>query len=220
MHIVIGCGAMSFGPLTPMVKSLGGSETAALELSKALARAGHKVELFCILPQPPAPDAWPSGQELDGVVYRHVGEFGDYVAVTEHDLTIGVRDPQFMAVVSKGKKKVLWAHDIFTKRGMQKALDHMGSCFDEIWCVSEWHRKQINEATGYPLDHIVALRNGIVRYDDVQTIDRSPKHLIYASRPERGLDNLIKPGGVMEHLPEFTLSIAMYEHFPAHMQPY
>jgi hypothetical protein len=44
--------------------------------------------------------------------------------------------------------------------------------------------------------------------------------LIYAARPERGLDNLIQPGGVMDHLPEYHLTVCMYEHFPDHMRGY
>lgn len=219
MHIVIACGAMPFGPHTPSMRSLGGSETAALELSKALARAGHDVHLFCNLP-PSGPDAWPDGKALEGVTYHILQGYGKYVNDVEHDLTISVRDPQFVIFECKSKKKVLWAHDIFTKRGMQKALDQMGWCFDEIWAVSEWHRQQIHTATGYPLEHIVALRNGCVKYDDIEQGLRGTNNLIYASRPERGLDNLIKPGGVMENLPEFKLTVAMYEHFPEHMRGY
>lgn len=220
MHVVIAAGGMSFGPHTPHVKSLGGSETAALELSRALGARGHNVHLFCLLPSPPEPDAVASGYQEAGVTYHHVREYGDYVDTTEHDLTIGLRDPQFMVMRCKSKKKVLWAHDIFTKRGMGRALDQMAWTFDEIWAVSEWHRQQIHEATGYPLENIVALRNGIVHYDNITSLHRPAKSLIYAARPERGLDNLIKPGGVMDNLPDYTLTVAMYEHFPEHMRAY
>lgn len=222
MHIVLACGAMAFGPSTPRVRSLGGSETAALMLAQSLGERGHEVHMFCNLPPLGAPDyIAPGSADPDtGVVFHNVQEYGKYVNTVEHDLTIGVRDPQFMVFECKSKKKVLWAHDIFTKRGMGKMLSTMGFTFDEIWTVSEWHKKQVHEATDYPLENIVALRNGCVQYDDIETIDRSPKHIIYASRPERGLDNLIKPGGVMEHLPEFTLTVAMYEHFPEHMRGY
>ena len=210
---------MPFGPHTPSMRSLGGSETAALELSKALGRKGHDVHLFCNLPQS-GPDAWPDGQALDGVTYHVLQGYGRYVNAVEHDLTISVRDPQFVVFECKSKKKVLWAHDIFTKRGMQKALEQMSWTFDEIWAVSEWHRQQIHEATGYPLDHIVALRNGCVEYDDIEQGLRGHNNLIYAARPERGLDNLIKPGGVMDNLPEYKLTVCMYEHFPEHMRDY
>jgi glycosyltransferase involved in cell wall biosynthesis len=220
LKVVIACGAMAFGPKTPELSSLGGSEMAALQLSKALAEAGHTVDLFCNLPEDGRPDTFPSGATADGVTFHNLAEYGKYVFETEHDLTISVRDPRFLSVFTKSKKKVLWAHDIFTKRGMGKALDEMGFCFDEIWCVSEWHRQQIHTATGYPLSHIVALRNGIVKYENLPSLRREKGKLIYAARPERGLDNLIMPGGVMDHLPEFTLHVYMYEHFPEHMRSY
>lgn len=222
MHIVLACGSMAFGPRTPKLGSIGGSEMAALQLALSLGKRGHEVHVFCNLPPQGAPDFVPDGtcDPDSGVIFHDIRGYGHYVNEVEHDLTIGVRDPQFMAMTCKSKKKVLWAHDIFTKRGMARALDQMQFTFDEIWCVSEWHRNQINEATGYPLDHIVALHNGVVQYDDVETIDRASKHLIYASRPERGLENLIKPGGVMDNLPEYTLSVAMYPHHPEQMRPF
>lgn len=211
---------MPFGPRTPSVASLGGSETAALELGKALGRRGHDVRMFCIIPPAPAPDHVSDGYQEDGVTYSHIRGFGAYAEANEHDLLIGLRDPQIVAMRTKSKKKVLWAHDIFTKRGMQRALDQMAWTFDEIWTVSEWHRQQVHEVTGYPLSNIVALRNGIVQYDDVETLYRGHKEILYAARPERGLDNLIRPGGVMENLPDYTLTVAMYEHFPEHMRGY
>lgn len=222
MHIVLACGSMIFGPDSAHLRSLGGSEMAALQLSKALAARGHQVHLFCNLPAPTDPDFWPDNvQHTDGVFYHSLANYGLYVNSVEHDLTIGVRDPRFMLFECKSKKKVLWAHDIFTKRGMGKALSDMEWTFDEIWTVSEWHRQQVYEATGYPLNHIVALRNGIVKYSDILSGNvsglRAEKKILYASRPERGLENLIRPGGVMDNLPEYTLVVAMYEHFPEHM---
>jgi hypothetical protein len=50
MQIIIACGSMPFGPNTPSCKSLGGSETAALMLAKALGARGHDVAMFCNLP--------------------------------------------------------------------------------------------------------------------------------------------------------------------------
>jgi hypothetical protein len=177
MHVVIACGAMNFGPATPAVASLGGSETAALMMGKALAERGHTVDMFCNLPAPGAPDHIASGTKADdGVTYRELRtEYGDYVAKTPHDLTLVVRDPMICTLKSLGRKKVLWAHDIFTMKGMKRAIEQMGFCWDEIWSVSEWHRQQIADATGYPLSHIKALRNGIVRYDDIATPMREKK---------------------------------------------
>lgn len=219
MKIFIACGGMSFGPNTLEHKSLGGSETAALMLSKELAKRGHDVYMFCKLPSS-GEDAFPSGKAGDdGVKYSSIENYSYVSATVETDLTIIVRDPALAAYVSQTKKKVLWMHDIALKRGMGVALDNMSHMIDEIWTVSEWHRQQVHKATGYPLEFIRALRNGIV---PVETIDfpRIEKQLVYAARPERGIDNLIKPNGIMDNLQDYNLVVAMYNHFPDNMKDY
>lgn len=226
MKIIFACGAMPFGPETPSRASLGGSETAALMLAKAMAARGHDVTMFCNLPLPPAPDAWPSGNKHDdGVRYVGLGHFEGFVTTNPHDVLIALRDPKLVSLPSLSKKKVLWMHDIATKRGYQRAFEQMQFTFDEVWAVSEWHKAQIAETTGYPENRIVALRNGIVKYPEDADLELlgvpvEPKEIIYAARPERGLDNLIRPGGVMENLPDYTLTVVMYEHFPEHMREY
>ncbi len=219
MKIVIACGSMSFGPQTLATQSLGGSETAALMLGKELAKRGHTVIHFCNLPPRERPDYWPGGKADDGVTYVSIESYQGYAATATSDLTIIVRDPKLASFPAMTRKKVLWMHDIATKRGMQRAFDAMSWCIDQVWTVSEWHRKQVHEATGYPLDNIVALRNGIVPIETMKG-PRLEKQLVYAARPERGLDNLIMPGGVMEHLPDYNLVVCMYDHFPEHMRGY
>jgi hypothetical protein len=92
-----------------------------------------------------------------------------------------------------------------------KYFEQMSWTFDEVWAVSKWHRKQINEATGYPLKNIKVFRNGIVPIDLPDWIVRSTTDLVYAARPERGLPNLIGEGGIMEFLPEFKLKLSTYD---------
>lgn len=219
MQIVIATGAMNFGPHTLTYKSLGGSETAALMLGKALAERGHQVTHFCNMPEPGQPDFVQLGIADDGVCYMPVGMYEDYAKHNEFDLLIATRDPRIVSFVSQARKKVLWMHDIAVKRGMGRAFEQLEFTFDEVWAVSEWHRQQIHEATGYPLKNIVALRNGIVPIETISA-GREAKTLLYAARPERGLDNLIKPGGVMDCLPDYKLRVAMYDHFPEHMRSY
>jgi 2-polyprenyl-3-methyl-5-hydroxy-6-metoxy-1,4-benzoquinol methylase len=222
MEIVIAAGGMPFGPRTHEVKSLGGSEQAALSVAQELRKRGHIVTIFTQLPPQGAPDYFEQGSiDEAGVRWLDLGGYGAFVTNTEIDLLIVSRDPRMIAVPAQAKKKVLWCHDIATHRGMQVALDQIQWTFDEIWAVSEFHRQQIHKVTGYPLSHIVALRNGIVPVDVLPNdLGRMPKSLLYAARPERGLENLIAPGGVMEHLSDYTLYVAMYEHFPEHMRAY
>ncbi len=221
MHITFACGAMAFGPETPSRVSLGGSETAALMLAKAVAARGHEVTMFCNLPPEGRPDFFPSGEKhQDGVRYVSLQHYQNVLAVSPTDLLIVVRDPNLIAFAAQAKKKVLWMHDIATTRGMKRILEQMMFTFDEIWTVSEWHKEQVAKVTGYPTSRIVALRNGIVKYDNIIALPKNEKQIVYASRPERGLENLVKPGGVMEYLPDFKLVVAMYEHFPEHMKDF
>jgi 2-polyprenyl-3-methyl-5-hydroxy-6-metoxy-1,4-benzoquinol methylase/glycosyltransferase involved in cell wall biosynthesis len=224
LKIILACSSLPFGPNTPAVKSLGGSETAALMAARELAKRGHEVILFTTLPAQGEPDFIPAAAKDDvGVRWMPIEMVTQYAMIHEHDLYISLRDPKLLGFPTLSKKRVLWAHDIFTKRGMQRALDEMAWTFDEIWAVSEWHKHQINEATGYPLENIVALRNGIVQVEPLlpraMTV-RKPKQLLYAARPERGLENLIRPGGIMDNLPDFKLVVAMYDHYPPHMKPF
>lgn len=212
MEIVLVNTAMKFGPNTPNVTTLGGSETAVLMAAKSLRKLGHIVNVFTPLPEQGSPDYVPSGfVDEDGVRYLDYSHFGNFIGNTEVDLLIVCRDPRAIATTSHAKKRVLWMHDIATHRGMQMAIDQIGWTFDEIWSVSEWHRQQIHEVTGYPLKNIVAMRNGIVPVEVVKPPFRLDKTLVYAARPERGLINLIKPGGVMEHLKDYTLKLCMYQ---------
>lgn len=225
MDILIAAGGMEFGPLTPNVKSLGGSETSAIQLAERLAERGQDVIVFSQLPQE-GPDKVEHGQVVNGVKWMHLDTFQNYSCSTPHDLLIAQRDPRFISVNTQSRKKVLWVHDIATHRGMTAALNQIQFAIDEVWTVSEWHRQQIHEVTDYPLDNIVALRNGIVAFDDedfwdeLELIERDPKQFFYAARPERGLIALVRPGGIMSHLQDCNLKIAMYAHFPPHMQEF
>lgn len=213
---------MPFGPNTLTTKSLGGSESSALLLADALAQRGHSVELYCELPPPGEPDHWPSGKIADnGVRFIALQQFPEMNAQSPVDLLIVVRDPGLAILHSAARKKVLWMHDIATKKGMGAAFGQMSWAIDEVWTVSEWHRQQVHKATEYPLENIFALRNGIAKQEVLDLgLGRTPRQLFYAARPERGLDNLIKPGGIMDNLPDFHLKVAMYQHFPDHMKGY
>lgn len=218
MEIVLAAGGMPFGPNTLKYKSLGGSETAVIMVAEELKKMGHIVTVFCTLPEQGQPDFHENGLESDGGVrYVHINNYPAYIANTQCDLLIASRDPRLVALNAQAKKKVLWCHDIATHRGMQMAFDHINWTIDEVWCVSKFHKNQIHKVTGYPKKYIHVIPNGIVPVETIPA-PRSDTQLIYASRPERGLENLIKEGGVMEHLPEFTLKLAMYDHFPDDMK--
>ena len=220
MEIVIAAGGMPFGPTTLKHKSLGGSETAIIMLSQELKKKGHLLTVFAPLPEPGSPDYHENGENDDhGIRWVHINNYQTYVQNTQVDLLICSRDPRLVAIPAQAKKKVLYCHDIATYRGIALALDQMQWTFDEIWAVSKWYAKQIHEVTGFPMKDIKVIPNGIVPIETIPA-PRSETQLVYASRPERGLANLIREGGIMEQLPEFTLKVAMYDHFPDEMREF
>ena len=220
MEIVLAAGGMPFGPNTLACKSLGGSETAIIMVAKHLKDMGHLVTVFCLLPEQGQPDYWDNGLECeDGIRWVHLNNYQAYITNTQCDLLIASRDPRLVGLPTQAKKKVLYCHDIATHRGMQVAFDQINWCMDEVWCVSEFHRKQIADVTGYPKKFIKVIPNGIVPVEIIPA-PRSETQLVYAARPERGLENLVKEGGVMERLSEFELKVAMYEHFPPDMEAF
>jgi glycosyltransferase involved in cell wall biosynthesis/SAM-dependent methyltransferase len=190
-------------------------------VAKELRKLGHIVNVFTNLPDEGSPDWIASGDVgEDGVRYISYSQYANFIGSTDVDLLIVLRDPRGIATTNHAKKRVLWMHDIATHGGMQVAFDQMGWCFDEVWAVSEWHKNQIHETTGYPLDNIKALRNGIVPIDVLDPPFRMDGRLLYAARPERGLPNLIKPGGIMDHLKDYELQLAMYSNYPPEMREF
>lgn len=219
MEIVIAAGGMTFGPDTLNYKSLGGSETAVIEVSRELGQMGHRVMVFAPLPPPERPDHVKSGAIRDKVTWCHIDNYLPYVTNVNHDLLIISRDPNLAAHATQSKKKVLWMHDIATRRGMGAAFGEMGFCIDEVWTVSGWHADQVAKGSDYPRDNIFPLRNGVVKVETM-ALPQVKGQLLYASRPERGLENLIRSDGIMSHLPDHKLLICMYDHFPEHMKEY
>jgi 2-polyprenyl-3-methyl-5-hydroxy-6-metoxy-1,4-benzoquinol methylase len=221
MEIVIVAPGMAFGPKTLDHRSLGGSEQAGLLISKSLAKLNHHVTCFCDLPKQGMPDAVPSGALVDGVRWVDIRQYRDFIINSEVDLLVVQRDFRLLNMQHQAKKAVLWAHDLATHTWTTDGVSQLGTNWNEVWCVSEFHRQQFHKVTGYPLERIRATRNGIL---PVKTMDMGgrTKTLLYAARPERGLVHLIKPGGVMDQLKGkgYTLRVSMYENFPPQMKEF
>jgi len=220
LEIVIVHGGMPFGPETQKHKSLGGSESAALNLAKKLRERDHIVTVFTNLPEAGRPDHFPSGGlGADRVRYVHLEQYPAFITSTEVDLLIGMRSPEVFKLNHQARRAVLWVHDLATYNGPSKALADIAWNIDEIWCVSDFQAEQWAEVTGYPRERIAVLRNAILPQPDIIPFGRSKNQLLYAARPERGLEALVRPGGIMARLPEFKLVACTYDNFHPSMKP-
>lgn len=235
MHIIIYASGIPFNGDTIKERSLGGSESAAYYVAKELADRGHKVSVFT--------ESKEEGT-FDGVRYLFVGDktpqhpmgahWQFYCQNTPHDVNIVQRVPFGFAAPLQSKINLWWAHDIALKRNGEANMAQTWQT-NRIMPVSNWFKQQIIDSWGVNQRIISPIHNGVdyslfeqfelkdnsisKTYHEIigdTEIAKEPITMMYCSRPERGLDNLVAPGGIMEQLlekaPHVKLKVCGYEH--------
>lgn len=230
MQIIIHCGGMPFNGDTLKTKSLGGSESAAYYLAKELADKGHDVLMFTNHPEE---------GNFDGVAYNYAGEvtektplgdrFSFYAVNTPHDVLIIQRGLMSFNADYASKVNILWLHDLALYRQKDQFNVQLWNV-DAIFTVSEYHKQQVVDVYGLNPDIVIPITNGVdlELYDTALTfgvkLNPDPINLIYSSRPERGLEHLVKPDGIMDRLykvsQKFKLYVCTYDNVAPHMRDF
>ena len=186
MRIVIWTGAAweTWGPGS-LQTGIGGSEAAAVYLSRELARLGHEVEV--------AGQVTPG--EVQGVRYVDYREYlrGESPVTParkmECDVFVSSRDLRAADVLRPDARlRVLWAHDAHSGPDPSGAMNK----YDVVLCLSDWALHLLRRF--YPHvapEKFVRTRNGI----DVALYREAPRRegfrVVYSSSPDRGLDKLL-----------------------------
>lgn len=222
MYIAIYAAGMPFnGDTIKSGKSLGGSETAAYYMAKELAALGHQVIVFT---SSPSVGTW------DSMRYEYIGKvtqqtpLGDrfhYVLQSPHDVLIMQRNPQGFLFPYNSKLNIWWLHDLARHRTNSLAQPHLLN-IDKLFAVSNFHAEQISAVHGIDKAYIYATKNGVDYENPVfkETAERIPRSLFYMARPERGLENLVGNGGIMEQLEDCHLYVAGYDNTTQQMEAY
>lgn len=220
MFLTIYAAGMPFnGSTIPNGKSLGGSESAAYYMAKELAKLGHTITVFTSLDET---GIW------NNVRYEWIGRvseqypLGDrfhYASQAPVDVTIFQRHPLSFTYPINSKLNIWWLHDLAMGRNIphiQRSLLNI----DSIFTVSEFHKKQVAETWGIDPDFIYATKNGM-EYDNFRPSllfeDRKQKTLLFASRPERGLENVIRLAAMM---PDYKFLVCSYDNTVEQMRGY
>ena len=173
------CGGQSGGWGPGSIKTgLGGSEEAAVYLSKEFAKRGWHVEVYAPCER----------QTVDGVEWYPEAEFsGDDDETTVDVLVVWRVAWAPISFGMKAKRTYLWLHDMPDRSCW---MDGLWNGFDGIFVLSEFHKKvydfvpeakKIVSANGLALDKLVP----------VDQLANEPKRFIYASSPVRGLETLL-----------------------------
>jgi glycosyltransferase involved in cell wall biosynthesis/2-polyprenyl-3-methyl-5-hydroxy-6-metoxy-1,4-benzoquinol methylase len=226
---------MPFDGSTIKTSSLGGSETAAYYQAKELAARGHEVVMFTNTQ---------NDGVYDGVTYIGLGDitaetplgsrFDAYATKTPHDVLIIQRHPTGFHKQYASKVNIWQLHDLALFRTTTVANHGMWN-INAVTCVSEWHKNQVAEVYGFDKDFIKVVPNGVdlslyTTPDDEVEVSQVPEDLrtkflmLYQSRPERGLEHLVREGGIMDKLslalPNIHLAVVGYDNTTAHMAEY
>ena len=220
MIIAIWAGGMPFNGLTiPSGKDLGGSESAAYYMAKGLAELGHNVAVFTSSQKK---GSW------DGVLYEWHGEIseqfplGDRFHMTmsaPYDVVVIQRHPVAFGYHYNSKLNIWWLHDLALLRNLGPVQNQLLN-IDQVLTVSEFHRNQVSEVYGIDKEFITATTNGVdySTFEGLDKYEREPRSLVFAARPERGLENLVMEKGIMEMLPDCHLYVCGYENTTPQME--
>lgn len=191
-------------PVTAIERGIGGSETAAIHVSRELERLGHDVEVYadiegqvCIA----GVDWWP---------------YGKLPAHSSCDLFVSSRQPEARRnLLLNCRKAWLWVHDVHCGPDWDNVL---GIDYDRILCLSEWARARFLEyypavdssrvaTTWNGLDGELfenvrgTIRTGYCEVPNVRLLPAdqhsrfwsgiAPLRATFSSSPDRGLDKLL-----------------------------
>lgn len=188
--------------------SLGGSESAALGLARALATRGHSVHVFTT---ELAADA-NGHRDAAGVLWHALDEFATINTFLEFDVVVALRMlGAFAGRPIQARLKLLWNQDLLVPGAMQQSVMSIAWALDHICYVSEYHRRQWEQ-----LQPELAVLGWVTKngYDPTlvpSEATKDPTRVIHISRPERGLGPLLAMWPALKAArPEATLDLCRY----------
>lgn len=167
-----------WNPETIKENGIGGSELMAYEVSRRLAKMGHKVTLYG--------DCSGIEGEFEGVQWLNYDKLNNG---TECDVFITSRRPDIMDLDIRSKLNICWVHDV----DCGGLMNHSRSLkINKFLCLTGWHREYfLNQYKYIHPDQVLITRNAIdiSRFD--HDLERNPKRAVYSSSPDRGLHSLL-----------------------------
>ena len=228
---------MPFDGDTVKTKSLGGSESAAYYLARELAKRGHRVSCWTSTDKDVNVDnvtycaVGPHTQECP------LGErFDHYASHTPIDVLIMQRQPHAFHKRWNAKVCIWQLHDLALYRSAAHMLNGLWQ-IDAVTTVSQWHADQVKQVWNLSDDILRVVPNGvdpalytesaakpciIFRGNETEVLNdprdnsimqvvlpATPFKLLYQSRPERGLEHLVRPGGIMDRVRDLPVHLVI-----------
>jgi 2-polyprenyl-3-methyl-5-hydroxy-6-metoxy-1,4-benzoquinol methylase/glycosyltransferase involved in cell wall biosynthesis len=221
---------MPFDGATVATRSLGGSESAAYYLARGLAARGHAVTVWTGIEAP--------ASKIDGVTYQPVGactketplgeRFEHYARNTPHDVLIIQRGATAFHRPFASKVNIWQLHDLALHRYTSSMMGGMWQV-DAVTCVSDYHLEQVRKVWNINPATLHVVRNAVdpalyaAPLEPLSApLPNARLRLLYQSRPERGLEHLVRPGGIMDRCRDLdaALIVTSYDNTVEAMRGY
>lgn len=127
---------------------------------------------------------------------------------------ISFRDPRVNRdSIGEAEKTILWSEDDTDQPVLEKLEAHADK-FDQIWALSDYHKKQIFSRivnVGLTPDMIRLTTNGVDEFMRSQILmekpQKDPKYAVYTSAPYRGLDKLLEIAPELHRATGITIGV-------------
>lgn len=180
--IVFYTGGHPFHGKTMEEKGLGGSESALIYIARALVSHGNRVHVFCNCDCP---------GDYNGVRYDDLVDFHIYRNLCQLPVFISSRSLRPFKVKLQAKARILWIHDDINVPFL-KGEYPVSLPIDRVFAISNWQMNEWTRHFNMLPDRFFLTRNGVDLSMFQPSRNRNRYRLIYVSRPDRGLEVLLK----------------------------
>lgn len=174
-------------------RGVGGAEASLINLSRALARAGHEVWVY---------NECDKQGVFNGVHWAHISTF----QITDYaDVAIIFRMPIENIRIINAKIKLFWSCDQYTTGKWDKEILPY---VDRMVAISPYHQWYLAKHKNIHPDFVKVIDLGISKQDYEVPGDKVPGKMIFCSVPDRGLNNMRDIFPLVKHrVPHATLVI-------------
>lgn len=161
-------------------KKASGSEYMAYNLAVQFTNKNWGVYVFGLFSK--------NEQIIDGITYYSIEQYEQFIKTRYIDVLVVLRDPKFIYYYPNIPQVYLWLHDTSM---VSDSFQVHPEYFKGIICLTEWHKKFIQDCYYIPDNLIHVIGNSIDPSRFEISVPKIPNRFIYTSSYDRGLDILL-----------------------------
>ena len=204
-------GGINWNQTYSLKNALGGSETAVAYLTKFLPKK-YQIYVAGELEE----------EVVDNVYYVNINNLQNLISNNSFHSVVVSRYIGFFEMYPnlKSYQNFIWVHDIVlnsfgSQLNDQDTLKKWNNRINSVICLTEWHKKYIEQVYPTIKDKIRIINNGIKVEMFSYPVVKKLNSFVYTSCPERGLKRLLKLWpSILEKIPDAELNISFYVNFP------